>query len=154
MEKRKIPGYTRYTITKCGRVFGVHGREMKIHKKAYGYPTISIIRDDKKPASVGIHRLVALAWIPNPDNLPIVDHRNGNRADYSISNLRWVTQQQNMESACLDRDQPSLILNRRKVIEIRELLKHGVFPGDIAKKYGVKTQTISKIGRGQSWKNA
>ena len=41
------------------------------------------------------HRIVAQQFIPNPDNLPQVDHINHNRADYRIENLRWITNQEN-----------------------------------------------------------
>ena len=46
-----------------------------------------------------VHRLVALAFIPNPDNKPEVDHINKNRIDNRIENLRWVTSKENKETA-------------------------------------------------------
>jgi hypothetical protein len=45
-----------------------------------------------------VHRLVAEAFIPNPDSLPVVDHINGNRQDNRIENLRWVTHSQNSQN--------------------------------------------------------
>lgn len=42
-----------------------------------------------------IHRLVAKTFIPNPDNLPVVDHINGDRSNNTVGNLRWVTEIQN-----------------------------------------------------------
>ena len=45
-----------------------------------------------------VHRLVAKAFIPNPENKPFIDHINGNRADNRIENLRWVTQRENVNN--------------------------------------------------------
>ena len=151
MKTAKIPGYSRYTVTQCGQVFGVRGRRLKPHINHYGYPCVSVVSDANKRTTAGIHRLVALAWIPNPDSLPVVDHRNGDRADHAISNLRWVTQKENMRSAYRDRGQPSAILSQQKADDIRDLLEKGAQTWEIAKLYGVKTGTIAQIKRGQSW---
>ena len=153
MQKKKIPNYSRYTITRCGKVFGVRNRKLKA-SDCNGYPTVTISRDDKKKTTIGVHRLMALTWIPNPLNLPVVDHKNGNRADYSLSNLRWVTQKENMQSAYYDRGQPSIILSPAKANEIKGLIIQGISSGEIARQYGVKTQTISAIRRGKIWKNS
>ena len=55
-----------------------------------GYPSFRLTIGDKRPA-FDVHRLVALAFIPNPDNKPQVDHINGIRHDNSVENLRWAT---------------------------------------------------------------
>lgn len=45
-----------------------------------------------------VHRLVALAFIPNPENKPEIDHKNRNRFDNNVENLRWVTHTENMRN--------------------------------------------------------
>lgn len=62
----------------------------------------SLQRDKYRSASIGgkkilVHRLVARAFIPNPDNLPIVDHIDENKQNNSVSNLRWCTNKMNSE---------------------------------------------------------
>lgn len=75
--------------TKSGRSFKIHNPSSKFvltentKQKRYGnyvYCTVG-----------SVHRLVAKAFLPNPDNLPEVDHIDGNPANNNVSNLRWVT---------------------------------------------------------------
>jgi hypothetical protein len=56
------------------------------------------LRVDKKRKYFRVHRLIAEAFIPNPNNLPVVNHKNGDRLNNSISNLEWCTQEYNTQS--------------------------------------------------------
>lgn len=53
------------------------------------------LRDDGKIQREYVHRLIAEAFIPNPDNKPCIDHINGDRTDNRVENLRWATQKEN-----------------------------------------------------------
>jgi len=65
------------------------------------YPRISLSRKqiNKDRLSKSFHRLVAEAFIPNPDNLPVVNHINKNRVDFRIENLEWVSFEGNAEGS-------------------------------------------------------
>ena len=55
-----------------------------------GYHEVTMMEGDHTIAKT-VHRLVAEAWLPNPDNLPFVNHKNGNRDDNRVENLEWVS---------------------------------------------------------------
>ena len=81
----------KYLITNCGQVINIKTwHELKPSDNGRGYKTIEI---ENKPYR--IHRLVAMLFIPNPENKPLVDHINRDRSDNRASNLRWVTYREN-----------------------------------------------------------
>jgi hypothetical protein len=66
-----------------------------------GYCRVSL-HNTKKAKTHSVHRLVALAFIPNPEGKPQVNHINGIKSDNSISNLEWVTNAENQKHAYLN----------------------------------------------------
>ena len=85
-----IPNYPRYSISKDGKtVVGPKG-EMKIQMNNCGYRTVQITNNEKKH-TFSIARLMALTYIPNPDNKASIDHINRIRTDDRLENLQWAT---------------------------------------------------------------
>ena len=70
------------------------GKELKPHLDKGGYAIITI-RVYGKKVNFPIHRIVARAFIPNPDNFPCVDHIDTNRSNNNVNNLRWCTHKEN-----------------------------------------------------------
>ena len=70
--------------------------EEKIGTDGYPNVTLSINGVSK---TITVHRLLAIAFIPNPENKPQVNHKNGNKLDYSLDNLEWATPTENMQHA-------------------------------------------------------
>tara|TARA_R110000787_G_scaffold256002_1_gene361327 strand:+ start:347 stop:805 length:459 start_codon:yes stop_codon:yes gene_type:complete len=85
----KIKGYENYEIFEDGRIVNKHGRVMKF-AITNGYKRLEL-RNDGIGKNFSLHRLLALHFIPNPENKCSVDHENQDKLDNSLSNLRWYT---------------------------------------------------------------
>lgn len=87
-----------YEVSNMGDV-RKNERILKQHKRS-GYLSVSLYCDVKKRGiNVVVHRLVALAFIENPLNLPYVNHKDGNRCNNNIDNLEWVSASENCKHA-------------------------------------------------------
>jgi len=98
-----IIGYENlYKINKNGEIFTCwFNRIMSPSLKPDGYLYVNLVtgkRENQTRHKCHIHRLIALQWIPNPDNLPEVDHIDRNKLNNSIENLRWVSRQTNRKN--------------------------------------------------------
>ena len=83
--------------TKNG-LYTIHEKIIKqrINKKRHGYCELSLHKNGKEKR-FKVHRLVAEAFIPNPNNLPEVNHIDGNKENNTLSNLEWVTSSENQK---------------------------------------------------------
>lgn len=97
---KPVIGYENlYSISNFGRVKSLNFNGSKQEKimspyTVHNYKRIRIFKN-KKACSVGVHRLVAGAFIPNPDNKPLVNHKDGNKSNNTVTNLEWATQSEN-----------------------------------------------------------
>lgn len=91
---RRIGG-TNYMVSSLGRVLGRYGNIVKSLPNQKGYMRIKIWYGPRCKA-MAVHRLVAEAFIPNPDNKPQVNHINGDKNNNCVDNLEWCTQSENM----------------------------------------------------------
>ena len=99
MEWRKIDGYENYSISKNGEVRNDKtGRIRKPTLGNHGYYILSLCKNSKRKI-FRFHRLLALAFIPNPDNKTCVDHIDGNKTNNKLENLRWCTHQEKIGRA-------------------------------------------------------
>jgi len=122
-----------------------------------GYLVVSLC-ENKKQRTFTIHRLVAIAFIENPENKKEVNHKNGIKHDNCIENLEWVTPKENIKHAI----ENGLINNRgsnngesklteSEVREIRFLIDIGEKQVKIAKMFDVSDAIISSIKLGKNW---
>ena len=115
---------------------------------------------DKKDHTKTIHSLVAKAFIPNPNNLPEVNHKDGIKYNNNVTNLEWSTFSDNTKHAyktgllvaAKGENHGMSKLTEIQVKEIREL-KGKLRQREIADKYNVCRQLISCIHLNKNWKN-
>lgn len=105
-----------------------------------------------------IHRLVALAFIPNPSNLPDINHKDGNPSNNNASNLEWVTHRQNMAHAAA----MGLVAKGARngnakltAAKVKRILRDALTMTHdaVAIRYGLGRITVSNIVRGKHWKH-
>ncbi len=148
---RKVIDYeSRYLVTRDGRIISIKGKRIKRLtpiKNSKGYLTVNLsasgVRNQKR-----IHRLVAEAFIPNPENKPEVNHINGDKADNRVENLEWCTMKENINHAV------KLGLYKRKLTDenvrkIRSLHLAGEQQLIIARMFGVCQSMINNIVHGR-----
>lgn len=110
-----IPNYNNYYITRDGNVVNIKsGLTLKTFKSNVGY-RICQLYGNKKRHSFTIARLLAITYIPNPDNKGTIDHINRDRTDDRIENLRWATELEQCQNKSLMSSNTSGVKNINKM---------------------------------------
>jgi hypothetical protein len=98
---RSIDGYESYAISSFGRVKNViTGKILKARNGKYGYLRVNLY-EYRVMKTHQVHRLVANAFIDNPDDKLCVDHKNNDKTNNHISNLRFATNKENQQNSKL-----------------------------------------------------
>jgi len=93
-----LKDFPNYSITKDGVVKNNKRESILGVYDSMGYPSVNLSKNGKH-CSVRLHRLIAETFIDNPESKPQVNHKDGNKLNYSISNLEWVTRSENVRHA-------------------------------------------------------
>ena len=96
---KRVKGFPEYRISSDGIVYTSKRKKVMSQQKKGNYLTVKLF-EDGKPKFKRVHILVAEAYIPNPDNLPNVNHINGEHTDNRVENLEWLTKRDNSQRAC------------------------------------------------------
>jgi hypothetical protein len=160
MEFRDVEGLPGYRVSDTGVVIGIKGKELSLHPDATGYPRIY-------PPNTGakrVHRLVAMAFLPNPNNYAEVNHIDGVKTNNNVCNLEWTDRLGNMRHAYRTGLSPQLgsgenglraILTQKQVDYIRAhcVKRDKEFSQTaLARKFGVSISTINYIVSGKIWR--
>ncbi len=92
-----IKGFSDYQIDNTGRIKSFKLGKIRILKPItnnHGYLRIELYKN-KVAKAFSVHRLVSEAFIPNPENKPQVNHKDGNKLNNNVENLEWVTNNEN-----------------------------------------------------------
>ena len=158
MEEWKETDYKGYFISTLGRLKGRSGKILKqqVSKEGYNIIVIYPLGRNNRCKCLKIHQLVAKAFISNPYNYPIINHKDGNKLNNNVSNLEWCSYSYNTkhafdnglakaQSGC---DNIHSKLSEEDVIWIREHYK----PRDkdfgsraLAKKFNMNHSNISRL---------
>lgn len=154
---KRIPFAPRYFVSKSGNVFKENGVKLKAHKKN-GYFSVNLNISAGKYRAMLVHRIVAITFIPNPENKPQVNYKNCDRGDNRVENLEWVTAKENTVHAIkfgsrdfsLDKH-PRTSLTVEDVLAIYDRLLLGESSVKIAKDFKVLPSCVADISKRRTW---
>ena len=89
-----IPGYEEYQCDTNGIVYGKNGKPLKPNINSHGYKYV-VFCVNRKLKTMTVHRIIAYTFVPNPNNLPVINHLDGNKLNNNVNNLEWTTIQGN-----------------------------------------------------------
>lgn len=173
VEWKAVPGYEGlYIIDEYGKVLSL---ERKVRTKGDsfrvipehsltwqpthdGYVFVKLTKGKIKKC-IKVHRLVALAFIPNPFNKSQVNHKDGNKRNNNVSNLEWATGKENMEHAVINNlnncgrgeKQGHSKATTAMVIKMREYAKEGWTHQAIADNFNFSRSAVTSIINRKRW---
>jgi hypothetical protein len=163
VEVWKLPGFEwalGYRVSNFGQVYnplkekivtgfevGDSGRRAKCRHLA-----ITMMGNPKGNLTL-VHRLVALAFVPNPDHKPMVNHIDGNAKNNVCWNLEWVTARENNYHAILTGKKKDVVLSDVEAYEVKRLLATGKYRcSDLATRYRISGSSIHLINDGRNYR--
>lgn len=150
VEYKVVPDYPKYQVNTKGEIFNIsNGNILKPMQTIHGYLRVGLYNENGMKKIV-VHRLVAIAFIPNPENKPEVNHKDGDKQNNHKNNLEWSTRHENMQHCDLfglrkmpngQKHHKSTITNEQALIIRDSKIKTSI----LAKNYNVSFSTIYNI---------
>ena len=153
-----------YQVSDQGRIksfiVSKKGRVMKFDTVSRRYNYIGL-RLGMIQKNYVVHRLVANAFIENPENKPQINHKDGNKLNNYVENLEWCSASENMKHACKTGlitpprlkgpDHPRALLNQKQVNIIKAMKGMEILQKEIAPLFNIYTSTVSNIQTGKTY---
>lgn len=154
MQTKQIKDFENYSVREDGLILNSKGKALKIQKNIDGYNVVSLRRDGKGNTR-RLNRLLATAFIPNPFNLPIVNHIDHVRDNDSLENLEWCTIKENaIKSVELypEKWKGNATITQDIAKNICEKIQEGNRNKEISEELNVSMDIIKDIREGLTWK--
>lgn len=118
---KHIKGNNRFAISDAGRIYDLNNnKEVKQYTNKEGYQIVYLNDFNKKDYPKAVHRLVAEAFIDNPNNYNVVNHKDEDKTNNNINNLEWCTQSYNMNYGTINERRKESI---SKAVQYRKQLE-------------------------------
>jgi hypothetical protein len=155
-EWKSIPEFENYFISFDGQIRSVFsGKLRKLRQDKDGYLVIVLVKDKKQYYRM-VHRLVASAFIPNPKNLPEVNHKDGVKNNNKGDNLEWVTSSENhLHKTRTLKKQIGEQNNTAKLCEndVLYIYNSDMSSRALAKKFNISKVNILSIKNKKTWRH-
>lgn len=135
-------------------------KQLKPYNNGYGYMLVDMRKNGKRYMKL-VHRLVAEAFLPNPENLPQINHKDGNKANNNVNNLEWCTCSENQFHAFKCNLKPQGINHPNSKLTLDDVNyikthyrkgKRGYGVYTLANQFNVSPSTIRQIITGRTYK--
>jgi len=116
---------------------------------------------DKTETKLRAHRIVAQTFIPNPNNYPVINHKDGNKLNNNIDNLEWCTEAYNTKHAwdnglirgLRGEENGRAKTTEKQVVLIKKFIRKGLTSKEISEKLDLPKNIVDKIRCGKTWKH-
>lgn len=147
-----------YFVTEDAQIYNKKGLHRKTYEHPNGYEIFPYWLDGKFKTTP-VHRLVALAFIPNPMSKPCVNHIDGNKMNNHVTNLEWVTYSENTIHALvtglkvpeLGEDVHNSSISNLECHELCKMMVQGLRNKEIVEITGVSEHVVKSIRSGRTW---
>ena len=144
-----------YQVSEDGVVTSHRGRVLSHQVDIKGYHRVVLQAGRKHRLHIGVHRLVALTHLPNPDNKTEVNHKDGDKDNNHVSNLEWCTSAENTKHSIklgLAQHPTGFAARRTRltpqlIADIHRMIGEGVKQTKVSKITGISQATISQVKR-------
>lgn len=141
-------GFSNYVALEDGRIFSCITYDYLIGNMSFdGYKRVLVKRDNGTFITIGIHRLIAMTFIPNPENKKEVNHIDGDKLNNSVKNLEWVTPSENMEHA-LHNGLRKFATSDETIHQICKMLERGDRVMDICNELDIQKHVVLSVKSG------